>query len=242
MIDKLKLHIPKINSELELTKLSRINMFAGKNDSGKTTILKQLYKELGGHYHIYSYFKPWFEEGSKTDALLFLQKIIPTLQDIEEQFMDIQQSFSEYIIKDSRFNQPLCFNLGNGLSRMFMMLHEMFIWKHTKYIFIDDFEMGIDTDNLDIFVPFFHEVVIKYDLQVFLSTHSKECIDVFATRVKPHSDMCYIGVVRTEENFPELVETTGMDLRRTRTQTRCFEGLKYTTLLNVADADLRKAK
>lgn len=259
MLKEIEVELPWSETSIKLNNLSRINVFAGRNDCGKSYILFMLAKKIKGCFYCYSHFEPWLDDECKEEPIRFIREnFIPTLEDVIEERTPVMCAHELPLYGTIEKNSPKNMELdwGSGVSRMFMIINKIVLtfYRKNKYIFIDDFDLCIDTDTIDKFVVFIHELLVKYDMQLFLVAHSKECIDAFATLVKPHSDMCYVGVVRTEEesvvnefegeNFSELVEIAGVDLRRTRssTQTRCFEGLKYTTLLNVADADLRKAK
>ncbi|MFT4929404.1 MAG: AAA15 family ATPase/GTPase, partial [Phenylobacterium sp.] len=77
------------------------------------------------------------------------------------------------------------------------------------------------------FAPFIHQLAIKFNVQVFLTSHSKECIDAFVNNVPEASDFAYHALVNTSEGGIKVKE---------------YNGIKYKKLLAAGDVDLRKAR
>jgi AAA15 family ATPase/GTPase len=93
-------------------------------------------------------------------------------------------------------------------------------------LLIDDFEIHLHVEVIKKFVNMVINAVKKYKLQVFVTSHSKECIDAFFKQA-PYPNFCsaYALIKRnktivleqfTGSEFLKLLKTGNVDLRRAR--------------------------
>ena len=152
------------------------------------------------------------------------QAIIPTITDIR-----LVDELQRFLVVDSLYPTALdlmCY--GEGLQRIFF-ISLLFASAQNGVILIDEFENAIHTDLIGKFAPFIHTLANIFKVQVFLTSHSKECIDAFVQHV-PLSQV-------DDFSFHALVEN---DIGHI--EAREFDGKEFATLLRVADVDLRKAQ
>ena len=88
---------------------------------------------------------------------------------------------------------------------------------------IDELDSAIHKNLLIDFTQFIQEAAEKFNVQVFLSTHSKECIDAFVENRYPDTDLVAFSLI--EENktvvckylegnkLKRLVESVNIDIR-----------------------------
>lgn len=81
-------------------------------------------------------------------------------------------------------------------------------------------------DLLGSFTAFVAKLAKEFSVQVFATTHSKECIDGFvdACRAGVQDDFAFIGLVNTPDNVRSA---------------RVFSGRQYVEACDLADVDLR---
>ncbi|MCP4104489.1 MAG: ATP-binding protein, partial [Desulfobacteraceae bacterium] len=91
-------------------------------------------------------------------------------------------------------------------------------------ILIDEFENAIHTELISNFAEFIYELSELFNTQVFLTSHSKECIDTFVKNIPNTENMSACALVEdkdriavrefTGREFRRLVEAGNVDLRR----------------------------
>ncbi|WP_420266300.1 AAA family ATPase [Candidatus Magnetominusculus dajiuhuensis] len=150
------------------------------------------------------------------------QEIVPTISDIRL----IVDSY-RFLVTDSRFDEPLDLtSYGEGLQRIFFM-SLLFASAQNGILLIDEFENAIHVDLMARFAPFVYKLAIEFNVQVFLTSHSKECIDSFVQNIDKKEDISLHALIPSPEKAIDHWETGGQE---------------YSTLLRVADVDLRKAQ
>lgn len=149
------------------------------------------------------------------------EKILPSLQDIR--LTDERQRF---VVSDERFEKgvDLC-AYGEGLQRMFF-LSLLFASANNGILLIDEFENAIHTNLIEPFSKFIYEMAKNFNVQVFITSHSKECIDAFAEAITDPNDVAYHALVKKDGNVIA----------------REFTGHEFKNLLDAGDVDLRGAK
>lgn len=156
------------------------------------------------------------------DIFKFLRaNLLPTLEDIR--LTDERQRF---VVIDSQFESGVdlsCY--GEGLQRMFL-LSLLFASAQHGVVLIDEFENALHYRLIEPFSRFVHELALKFNVQVFITSHSKECIDAFITAVPDAADLSCHAIVNTPEGI----------------RTRDFSGPTFKKLLEVGDVDLRGAQ
>lgn len=147
--------------------------------------------------------------------------ILSNLKDIR-----LTEEFMRFRVIDDDYKIPMDLSsYGEGVQRIFFV-SLLFAAAEHGVLLLDEFENAIHVDLLSEFAKFIEELSELFDVQVFLTSHSKECIDAFVNNVKGIDDMTYTSLIRDED---------GMKIRQ-------YKGREYKRLLMIADTDLRKAK
>lgn len=152
------------------------------------------------------------------------QAIIPTITDIR-----LVDELQRFLVIDNLYPTALdlmCY--GEGLQRIFF-ISLLFASAQNGVVLIDEFENAIHTDLIGKFAPFIHTLANLFNVQVFLTSHSKECIDAFIQNVRDDKkmDFAFHALVTNEQGSIEVRE---------------YDGKKFANLLRVADVDLRKTR
>ena len=91
---------------------------------------------------------------------------------------------------------------------------------------IDEFENAIHTELIGKFAPFVHQLAVEFNVQVFMTSHSKECIDAFVKNVPEVDDFSYHALV----------------VENDKVAARQFTGRAFHKLITAGNIDLRRAK
>ena len=152
----------------------------------------------------------------------FIQaQVLPTLNDIR--LVDERQRF---LVDDSEFPFPLdLMSYGEGLQRIFF-ISLIFAAAANGVVLIDEFENAIHTELIGRFSGFIHTLAVSFNVQVFITSHSKECIDAFVSHVEHPEDF----------SFHALVQKDGAIAARE------FSGPEFVRLLEIGNVDLRRAR
>ncbi|MEO5378939.1 MAG: AAA family ATPase [Magnetococcus sp. DMHC-6] len=150
------------------------------------------------------------------------EKILPTLNDIR--LTDERQRF---VVNDSRFPKGVDLSsYGEGLQRVFF-ISLLVASAQNGVVLIDEFENAIHTNLIGQLVPFIHELVTDFNVQLFLTSHSKECMDAFVTYAPDKADdFTYHALVTENEKIVS----------------REFGGQEFKKLLQAGNVDIRRAK
>jgi AAA15 family ATPase/GTPase len=107
----------------------------------------------------------------------FLKKIDNEIKDVRLNEVDDIQRF---IVDSSKFKDKNIeiTNYGEGLQRIFEIALS-FAYSKNGIVFLDEFETAIHKSLLIKFSKFIQELAETFNVQVFLTSHSKECIDAF---------------------------------------------------------------
>jgi len=149
------------------------------------------------------------------------EQVLPTLNDIR--LVDERQRF---LVDDSEFDYPLdLMSYGEGLQRIFF-ISLIFASAANGIVLIDEFENAIHTELIGRFSGFIHTLAQTFNVQVFLTSHSKECIDAFVSQVEHPEDFSFHALVQKDEGIVA----------------REFAGPEFARLLDIGDVDLRRAR
>lgn len=174
------------------------------------------------------YYTGFYQKSVRSKALpkifdFIREFVVPTIQDIR--LVDDNQRF---LVTDTCFGDAIDLsNYGEGLQRIFFT-SLIFASAENGVVLIDEFENAIHTDLLSTFSKFICQLAKQFNVQVFLTSHSKECIDCFASLCNDSS--------ASDFTFHSLVRHDGAILLRE------FDGNEFAKLVNSADVDLRRAK
>ncbi len=135
----------------------------------------------------------------------------------------VEQYFEKrFKVDDSRFKNKI-FDLtefGDGMQRMFAIALQ-FAAVENGVLLIDELENAIDFRRLDEFAGFIIELSLLFNVQVFVTSHSKECINAFFEYDAIDKMACY------------MLNNNGV---------RYFSGYDYDELVHILDGDLRKVE
>ncbi|MCI5123001.1 MAG: hypothetical protein D3925_00620 [Candidatus Electrothrix sp. AR5] len=159
------------------------------------------------------------KEGSKEVIIEFLRDYIDAgIRNVE------QDDFGRFTVIHENINpNPDLTIFGEGLQRIFK-IGLLFAGAKNGVVIIDELENAIHASLLPKLVKLINELSLKFNIQVFVSSHSKECIDAFAKSENiPEKDLSAYSLVESEgeiecfyfsgERMHKLVDSISFDLR-----------------------------
>lgn len=149
------------------------------------------------------------------------ERVLPTVNDIR--LVDDRQRF---LVDDAAFPDALDLtSYGEGLQRIFF-ISLLFASASNGVVLIDEFENAIHTELIGHFSGFIHTLAKAFNVQVFLTSHSKECIDAFVRHVEHPEDFSFHALVQRDDKI----------------EAREFTGSEFERLVEIGDVDLRRAR
>lgn len=149
------------------------------------------------------------------------ENLDPSIEKIELINVDNE---SRFVVTSSALTDVLDITkYGEGLQRIFEITLFM-VYSKDGIICIDEIDSAIHKSLLVKFTDFIQRLAAKYNVQVFLTTHSKECIDAFVENDYPDDElMAYALELDTNGNLEcnflsgnklkQLVESINIDIR-----------------------------
>ena len=110
---------------------------------------------------------------------------------------------------------------GEGLQRIFEIAL-LLAYCSDGILCIDEIDSAIHKGLLVHFAEFVQKLATEYNVQLFLSTHSKECVDAFSATQK--EDMMAFALQKTPDDAVDF---------------RYMEGEELKELINIIDLDIR---
>jgi AAA15 family ATPase/GTPase len=104
------------------------------------------------------------------------------------------------------------YEMGHGLKRYITIISSLIINKN-GYLFLDEIENGIHYSNLDKLWEIILTVSKEQNVQVFATTHSKECIESYARVAKRLGDV-EITFIELGRNKKNEIKAITMDYER----------------------------
>lgn len=151
----------------------------------------------------------------------FISSIDPTIYNISLGSIEEVQRFIVHSSKFSDRNLEIT-NYGEGLQRIFEIAIA-FAYARNGVVCIDEFETAIHYSLLVDFTRFIQQLADTFNVQVFLTSHSKECIDAFVDNGYKNDDIsAYLleninGEIKTKftsgERLKYLSENISLDIR-----------------------------
>lgn len=140
----------------------------------------------------------------------FLKEIEPSINDIRLNEIDDIQRF---IVDSSRFKDKNIeiTNYGEGLQRIFEIALS-FAYSKNGIVFLDEFETAIHNSLLVKFSKFIQELAEIFNVQVFISSHSKECIDAFVNNSYKNDEISSYFIENTGSSI-EAIYVDGIELK-----------------------------
>ncbi|EXJ42558.1 AAA ATPase domain protein, partial [Vibrio parahaemolyticus VPTS-2010_2] len=162
-------------------------------------------------------------ETAITLIVQFLKSIDSTIEDVR---LVEENELRRFIIESSRFSYKDLdiTNYGEGLQRIYYIALGFAFCKN-GIICIDEFETAIHYSLLLQFTKFVQILSETFNVQVFLTSHSKECIDAFVNNGYSNSDISGYLLIN-DENKKELVAKN-------------IQGERFKTLIDSINLDIR---
>ena len=110
---------------------------------------------------------------------------------------------------------------GEGLQRIFEIAL-LFAYCSDGILCIDEIDSAIHKGLLVRFAEFVQKLAEEYNVQLFLSTHSKECVDAFSRTQK--EDLMAFALYTTQDDTVDF---------------RYMEGEELKELIDIIDLDIR---
>lgn len=159
------------------------------------------------------------KSNSKSQILDFIQENIDShIRNIE---LDNYKRFT--VIHDKISPNPDLSLFGEGLQRIFK-IGLLFAYAENGIVLIDEFENAIHTSILSKFIALINDLAKKFNVQVFLTTHSKECIDAFIENPKVDNEQISTYALINKDHIINV---------------SYFSGEKLAKLKDVLDFDIR---
>lgn len=219
-----------INAEFGHNKQNSLtHLFKGRDRETQSDSIKLLCKIIFSspfflnEPHIYAqfYHKSVQSKSLKKIFRFIKEEVVESIDDIR-----LVDDLQRFLVDDSAFESAHdLMNYGEGLQRIFF-ISLLFSSAENGVVLIDEFENAIHTDLISKFAPFIHKLAVEFNVQVFLTTHSKECIDSFVKKIPDTNDFSYHALVRHGEKI----------------ESREFSGKEYYKLVKAGNIDLRKAQ
>ncbi|HLP45281.1 MAG TPA: AAA family ATPase [Candidatus Deferrimicrobium sp.] len=149
-------------------------------------------------------------------------RVDPGIQKIELINMSDMNRFS---VTSDRFDRSVDLtSFGEGVLRIFQIGLSM-AYASNGVLLIDEFETAIHKSLLVDFSRFVHQLAREFNVQVFLTSHSKECIDAFV------------------ENDYHPEEITGFVMKEEmgKRDSKYIDGNRLKRLIGSIDLDIREA-
>ena len=163
--------------------------------------------------------KASLEAGTKRQIIDFIrERVDPGLQNVE-----LADRFNRFLVGHDNFEraQDLA-AFGDGVRRVFE-IGLLCAGVRGGVLLIDEFENAIHTELLVEFTRLVQDLAVELNVQVFLSTHSKETIDAFV-----------LNGYRTDDIVGYAIARTDNDVKASR-----YDGNKLLQLHSAVDFDLR---
>lgn len=158
-------------------------------------------------------------EGSKELIIKFIQ------ENIDENITNIEHDDRGHftVLHKKIEPNPDLTMFGEGLQRVFK-IGLLFAGAKDGVLIIDEFENAIHASLLHKVAALLYQLAVKFNVQVFISSHSKECIDAFAIsdHIPAHEISAY-SLIKNEaglkchhfsgDRLHKLIENINFDLR-----------------------------
>jgi AAA15 family ATPase/GTPase len=109
------------------------------------------------------------------------------------------EDIERFIVDSTRFRDKNLeiTNYGEGLQRIFEIALA-FAYSRNGVVCIDEFETAIHYSLLIKFTEFIQKLANEFNVQVFLSSHSKECIDAFVSNRYNNDEISFYTMLQDE--------------------------------------------
>lgn len=182
---------------LDIKDFQRVNLLVGRNNCGKTSVLEALFlisgmgnPQLPVNIHFFRDIglTARLQLDKRLDRLIVqknLEEIISMMREIEPTLKDIRLGANGIIYTDIGLDKLMPLNLlGNGIRRLLAIVSAVFDAKN-GILLIDEIENGFHYTSLKTLWKAVCRAAQDFNVQVFTTTHSYECIEAFANSEFP---------------------------------------------------------
>ncbi len=164
------------------------------------------------------------EAGVKGKVVEFIREHLDgAIRNVDQTTARYAQKFTRFLVEhESMLPAPDLAQFGDGLQRIFY-IGLLFAYAKDGVVLIDEFESAIHFKLLRSFTKLVQELAVEFNVQVFLTSHSKECVDAFV------------------QNEYRLEDVAAYTLRGDNSDAACYRyaGEQLATLLDGFNIDLR---
>ena len=163
--------------------------------------------------------KESLEAGTKRQIIDFIrERVDPGLRNIE-----LADRYNRFLVSHDDFERaPDLAVFGEGVRRVFE-IGLLCAGVRGGVLLVDEFENAIHTELLMEFTRLVQDLAVELNVQVFLSTHSKEAIDAFVLNGYRTDDVVGYALSRTDDDV----------------KARRYDGKRLHKLHDAVDFDLR---
>ncbi len=161
-------------------------------------------------------------QSSRSEKEKFIQSLKVIMPDIED--IDITQrseldNIAILVVWQKNLESPLPLSMmGEGFIRLFRILCEITMCKDAR-LMIDEIDSGIHYSRFEFFIGSIIEMAKLYNVQIFATTHSLECLSYFTAYIEKND------LVSNRARIFSLVKNSNGDLSSINYK---FEQFKYS--------------
>ena len=153
-----------------------------------------------------------------TDGKTAIELIVEFLKNIDKdikyiELTSVDDNIKRFIVDyESSFENLDITNYGEGLQRIFEIALS-FAYCKNGVICIDEFETAIHYSLLIDFTEFIQELAVKFNVQVFITTHSKESIKAFVENEYKNNEISFYTITRDKDNIIQTIFYNSQELQ-----------------------------
>lgn len=132
-------------------------------------------------------------------------KLLEVLNIFEKDIDDIVSDGVKILLSKKNIKKMLPISsFGNGLSSILDIAASL-INTEISYIFIDEIETGIHYLNYEKFIKVLIEIIKRKEIQIFMTTHSKEFLEIFYKELNKNSeDICLYRFQKIKDKLSKV--------------------------------------
>ncbi len=134
---------------------------------------------LGYSRDIAVVYSSYIQESKQNKQIIMkaLETLIPDIENIEINVAMAEEPTIVVWQKGNDFPAPLA-TFGDGTIKLFRILLNLFIHAK-KRLMIDEIEAGIHFGRMQVFFKIILQTAFENNIQLFMTTHSRECLEIF---------------------------------------------------------------